>query len=186
MCDWPDPTKKPVIPVPYSEETMHGFEYQAAIHMLQEGMVEQGVELIKAVRDRYDGYRRNPWNEIECGSNYARSMASYAALLAYSGFEFDMPNLKIGFNPIVKGNFKCFWSLDSGWGIFERDNEAAHIKVLYGELKITRLALLFITAKSVHIDGVNVIFKTENGEIVFETPVLLKAGTSNAGISVIK
>ena len=168
MCDWPDPTKKPVIPVPYSEETMHGFEYQAAIHMLQEGMAEQGVELIKAVRDRYDGYRRNPWNEIECGSNYARSMASYAALLAYSGFRFDMPNFTIGFNPIVEGDFRCFWSLDSGWGTFERDNKTVSIKILYGELKITRLALPFLTPESIRIDGEDINFKTENGEIVFE------------------
>jgi len=168
MCDWPDPTKKPVIPVPYSEETMHGFEYQAAVHMLQEGMAVQGVELIKAVRDRYDGYRRNPWNEIECGSNYARSMASYAALLAFSGFRFDMPNFTIGFNPIVEGDFRCFWSLDSGWGTFERDNETVSIKILYGELKIARLALPFMTPISIRIDGEDINFKTENGEIVFE------------------
>ncbi len=179
MCDWPDQLKKPVIPVPYSEETMHGFEYQAAIHMLQEGMVEQGVELIKAVRDRYDGYRRNPWNEIECGSNYARSMASYAALLAFSGFMFDMPNLTIGFNPIVQGNFKCFWSLNSGWGVFERDDETVNLKVLYGELEIARIKLPFMNPKSVIIDDEKVYFMLENGEIIFDKPVSLKAGNKN-------
>ena len=64
---------------------MHGFEYQAAVHMIQEGMVEEGMTLIKAVRDRYDGEKRNPWNEMECGSNYARSMAAFAVLPAFSG-----------------------------------------------------------------------------------------------------
>ena len=179
MCDWPDPAKKPVIPVPYSEETMHGFEYQAAVHMLQEGMVEQGVELIKAVRDRYDGYRRNPWNEIECGSNYARSMASYAALLAFSGFVFDMPNQTIGFSPVVPGDFTCFWSLDCGWGTFETTGGTACIKVLYGELKVAQLTLPFTAPASIKTGGEAVNFKADGGQIVFETPVLLKAGANS-------
>ncbi len=182
ICEWPDPVKKPVIPVPYSEETMHGFEYQAAVHMLQEGLVKQGVELIKAVRDRYDGYRRNPWNEIECGSNYARSMASYAALLAFSGFMFDMPNLTVGFNPIEQGDCSFFWSLNSGWGLFERHSETVSIKVLYGELNISRLKLPFITLKSIIAGGAEIAFNVENGDAVFEKTVLLKAGTANGEI----
>lgn len=174
MCDWPDKTKKPRIPVPYAEETMHGFEYQAAIHMLQEGMVEQGVELIKAVRDRYDGYRRNPWNEMECGSNYARSMASYAALPTFSGFEFDMPNKTIGFNPIVKGDFKCFWSLGSGWGVFDRSGHTVKIKILYGTLHLARLNLPFMKPGGIEVNGLQVGHTVENGVIVFEKPMLLK------------
>ncbi len=150
ICDWPDLNKKPTIPVPYSRETMHGFEYQVATHMLQEGMIEEGIELIKAVRDRYDGYRRNPWNEIECGSNYARSMASYVALNAFSGFTFDMPNKLIGFNPIVKGDFKCFWSLDCGWGIFELNDTAVVIKVLYGHLSLKSIKLPFLINRKIN------------------------------------
>ena len=42
------------------------------------GRIEDGLKVVKAVRDKYDGRKRNPWNEIECGSNYARSMASFA------------------------------------------------------------------------------------------------------------
>ena len=60
---------------------MHGYEYQVACHMIQEGMVAEGLEVVQAIRDRYDGFKRNPWNEIECGNNYARSMASYALLI---------------------------------------------------------------------------------------------------------
>lgn len=87
--------------------------------MIQEGLVDQGLEIVQAVRDRYDGEKRNPWSEIECGSNYARSMASYALLNALSGFEFDMVRGMIGFDPVrMDGDtFRCFWSLDSGWGV---------------------------------------------------------------------
>ncbi|RME61552.1 MAG: hypothetical protein D6790_07615, partial [Caldilineae bacterium] len=89
ICAWPGGVRKPVIPAPYSQETMNGFEYAAASHMIMHGMVEEGMTCVEALRRRYDGERRNPWNEFECGSNYARSMASYALLLAFSGFRFD-------------------------------------------------------------------------------------------------
>ena len=114
ICEWPEGKYKPVIPITYASETMNGFEYQAAIHMIQEGMVDEGMQIVKAVRERYDGEKRNPWNEFECGSNYARSMASYALLNTFSGFEYDMVEGMIGFNPIETGDddFKCFWSLD--------------------------------------------------------------------------
>lgn len=84
--------------------------------MIQEGMVEEGLKLVRGVRDRYDGEKRNPWNEIECGSNYARSMAAFALLPAFSGMRFDMGRKELGFAPIVKGEFSCLWSLDSGFG----------------------------------------------------------------------
>jgi non-lysosomal glucosylceramidase len=176
ICEWPDASKKPTIPLTYAEETMHGFEYQVAIHMIQEGMIEQGVELIKAVRDRYNGERRNPWNEIECGSNYARSMASYAALLSFSGFEFDMPNHRIGFNPVIKGNCRYFWSLDSGWGLFEKENEQVSILLHYGELKITCLNLPFITPKKIMLNGVDLAYNLKNKEIIFESPITILTG----------
>ena len=97
---------------------MHGFEYQAASHLIMHGLVKEGLAMVQAVRDRYDGERRNPWNEIECGSNYARSMASYALLNAYSGLKFDMVRQEIGFAPAqtIGGRFQCFWSLGTAWG----------------------------------------------------------------------
>ncbi|MEZ4659689.1 MAG: GH116 family glycosyl hydrolase [Caldilineaceae bacterium] len=64
ICAWPEGTQKPLIPAPYSQETMNGFEYSAAIHMIMQGLVDEGMECIEAVRQRYDGERRNPWNEF--------------------------------------------------------------------------------------------------------------------------
>jgi len=125
ICDWPEGSVKPAVPLTYAEEAMNGFEYQAAIHMIQEGLVEEGLQVVKAVRDRYDGARRNPWNEFECGSNYARSMASYALLPALSGFEYDMTRGYIGFAPVPRERpYRCFWSLDSAWGVYEADGDA--------------------------------------------------------------
>jgi uncharacterized protein (DUF608 family) len=66
MASWPN-GGRPKIPFPYWSEVMTGFEYTAGIGMLYEGMEQKGLETIKNIRDRYDGQRRNPFDEAECG-----------------------------------------------------------------------------------------------------------------------
>lgn len=143
ICEWPEGANKPVIPIPYAEETMNGFEYAAACHMIHEGLEEEGLSIIKGVRDRYDGDKRNPWAEIECGNNYARSMASYALLLTYSGFKYNMVKHMIGFDPInIEDNYRVFWSIDGAWGTFEISNNTLHFNVLYGKkIKLSELGI---------------------------------------------
>ena len=55
ICEWNDPSQRPAIPIPYTEETMTGFEYALAGLMLQNHMEAHALEIISAVRDRYDG-----------------------------------------------------------------------------------------------------------------------------------
>jgi hypothetical protein len=178
ICAWPEGAQKPVIPAPYSQETMNGFEYSAAIHMIMTGMVEEGLECVAAVRRRYDGERRNPWNEFECGSNYARSMASYALLNAYSGFEFDMTQGMVGFNPLRSrdGFFRCFWSLDSGWGEFVLTPDTAEIFVHYGSLEVRKVRLPILsqcTSGGVNIEGEDVTYRQEGAEIILDEPAVI-------------
>jgi hypothetical protein len=171
ICDWPAGRYKPAVPLTYAEEAMHGYEYQAAIHMIQEGLVDEGLAVVKAVRDRYNGERRNPWNEIECGSNYARSMASYALLPALSGFEFDMVRRHVGFAPLLAPDaFRCFWSLDGAWGVYERAATRATLRVHHGMLELrsyadslldgaVRVEVAAMPASSFHRDGRALVFK---------------------------
>jgi len=151
ICAWPAHKHQPMVPVPYAQETMHGFEYAAAVHMIQAGLVSQGMQVVAAVRERYDGEKRNPWNEIECGSNYARSMASYSLLNAFSGFKFDMVKGLVGFDPIrtKQGRFRCFWSLDSGWGVFDMRPRKVELKVLQGSLQVKALSLPFLRGRRI-------------------------------------
>ena len=151
ICDWPEGKRKPLTPVPYSQETLHGCEYAAAAHMIQRGLLREGMKVVEAVRARYDGERRNPWNEFECGSNYARSLASYALLNAFSGFRFDMTRGLIGFHPIRtdNGRFRCFWSLDSAWGMFAVVPGRVTIEVKAGSLPLECLELPFLRGKEV-------------------------------------
>src|SRR5262249_38494055 len=58
----------------YSDEVWSGVESQGAAHLIYEGWVDRGLELVEAVRARHDGVRRNPWDEVECGHHYARAM----------------------------------------------------------------------------------------------------------------
>ncbi|MBQ7839349.1 MAG: hypothetical protein IJ390_02520 [Lachnospiraceae bacterium] len=159
MCEWPEHVEKPAIPLTYAQECMDGFQYQVAGHMIQEGMLEEGETLVKAIRGKYQGDNRNPWCEVECGGYYARSMASYALLLSYSGFTYDAAAGKIGFRPASgaypglrakDGAFRSFWSLDSGWGTVEYFPDGKIVlNVLYGKLELER----FVTGRSLAFAG---------------------------------
>ena len=140
ICSYPDGIRVPAIPVPYCEETMTGFEYALAGLMIACGYRAEGEEMVKAVRDRYDGEKRNPWNEIECGSNYARSMASYALMPIYSGFTFDMTEKYMGFDPI-NGEGSFLWSVGNTYGRVRISEEKCELLVLGEPLSLSSLGL---------------------------------------------
>ena len=120
ICDY-SRGKRPETPFPYFGELMTGFEYSAAVLMLYEGMLAEGVKAIESIRRRYDGERRNPWDEAECGYYYARPMASWSALLALSGFRYDGVKQSVTAKPLIHPDkFSCFWSAPSGWGTFSQ------------------------------------------------------------------
>jgi hypothetical protein len=150
--------------------------------MIQEGLVNEGIEIVKAIRNRYDGEKRNPWNEFECGSNYARSLASYTLLNAFSGFEFDAVNRVIGFNPAVIDNtgFRYFWSLGEAWGVFEKKSEKYSLTVHYGKLEVKIIRLPFLEAssvKNIQLDEVVTVFQTKNGDIIFDETLTVSKGS---------
>ncbi|NLG49754.1 MAG: hypothetical protein GX552_06555 [Chloroflexi bacterium] len=177
MCDWPEGRYKPAIPLTYAQETMTGFEYAGAIQMIQSGLVDEGMTCVEAIRERYDGEKRNPWNEFECGSNYARAMASYALLNAFSGFEFDMVRGLIGFRPIrmTDGRFRCFWSLGTGWGEVILQPSGAELRVLYGTLDVQRL-ILPVKAQTITLGNQTIPFTVEGDTLILAQPAHISAG----------
>jgi hypothetical protein len=105
----------------YFNECMNGFEYQAAGHMLWEGLLTEGLAVTRAVHDRYHASRRNPWNEVECGDHYARSMASYGVFLAACGFEYHGPKGHLGFAPrLTPEAFQAAFTTAEGWGTYSQ------------------------------------------------------------------
>lgn len=169
ICVYPDGTEKPKIPIPYCEETMTGFEYSFAGLLCSRGKIEDGLKVVRAVRDRFDGKKRNPWNEFECGSNYARSMASFSLIPILSGFEFDMPNHHIGFNPYLSGDFNCIWSLDGAWGDFRISDSEVKITLKEGEISLKSIALKNLNnVLKLTIDGKDIAFRFKSGIIYFD------------------
>ena len=137
MAAWPKGRLE--VPFPYFPESMTGFEYCAAVGMLYEGMTEDGLKCIKAIRNRFDGSKRNPFSEPECGHHYARSMASWAAVLALSDFHYSGVSKQISFTS-RPGNY--FWSNGYAWGTcrINPDGSVA-LNVLKGTLPLDTLII---------------------------------------------
>jgi hypothetical protein len=138
--------KGPAWAAGYFNECMNGFEYQVAGHMIWEGMLTEGLAITRAVHDRYHAARRNPWNEVECGDHYARSMASYGVFLAACGFEYDGPKRHIGFAPkLTPENFRTAFTAAEGWGSYqqrrEADSQSHSITVKHGQLRLRSVAI---------------------------------------------
>lgn len=168
ICDYPAGKPIPNIPIPYTQECMTGFEYAFAGLLISEGFIEEGLQVIRAVRDRYDGEKRNPWNEIECGSNYARAMASFALLPIFSGFTFDVPKKHIGFAPVIPGDFRCMWNLGTGWGDFVKEEAKYRILLTDGVLEVKSIFLGDVgKVKSVRVDGKEIPFTQEGSLLSF-------------------
>jgi hypothetical protein len=141
LCSWPQ-GDKPTLPFIYSDEVWTGIEYQVASHLIEEGFVNEGLTIVKAVRSRYDGRARNPWNEYECGNWYARAMASYSLLGALAGFRYSAVERTLWFGPQLKTrHFKSFFSTASGFGTIALEERSVTIQMVEGELPIEKLAL---------------------------------------------
>lgn len=136
MASWPKGRLK--IPFPYFAEVMTGFEYCAAVGMLYEDMEEDALTCIQAVRSRHDGAKRNPFSEVECGHHYVRSMASWASILAYSGFHYSGIEQSIQFTS-RPGSY--FWSNSYSWGICSVTDETVTLEVLKGTLNVKTIKI---------------------------------------------
>ena len=173
-CSWPDEAARPALPIRYHSQIMTGFEWAFAVHLVLAGMREQGEAVAAAIRDRYDGRKRNPWNEIECGSNYARAMAAYAMLQAYSGFRYDLVRGAISFHPVLPPPFQCFWSLGTAWGTFQRTADADAVRILHGAVTLHAIGL--DGDGPVTLNGAPVGGACANGEWRADAPLALRAG----------
>ncbi len=170
MCEYPENAVKPAIPVPYCQETMTGFEYAAAGLMLQEGLTEKAEEMIKAVRDRYDGRKRNPWNEIECGNNYSRAMAAFSFIPSYAGYRCDAVKGVMGFEPIRAGDTESLWFMGDSWGTVSITSGKTELRAVHGSISLKKLVLPY-EAAAITADGNGIGFTTDHDVICLDTPV---------------
>jgi non-lysosomal glucosylceramidase len=181
ICDYGKGTR-PHIPFPYWAEVMTGFEYSAATHMMYAGMVKEGVECVENIRARYDGERRNPWNEAECGHHYARAMAAWSGVLALSGFRYDGAMKEVEALPRWKAPaFQSIWMTATGWGMFQQSAGKTTLHVLSGRLPL-RSAIVPNGAASATLDGQKVPVKVTpvkgQSRLEFVEDILVAEGSS--------
>ena len=135
---YPDPAKRPAIPLSYGFEAWTGVEYTAAAGMFYVGLDKEAGQVIKDIRSRYDGFKRNPFNEEECGNHYVRAMASWSELLALSKFNYS--GVDKSFSVTAKpGNY--FWSNGYSWGNAAVSDDKVVIAVHYGKLEVQTIRL---------------------------------------------
>jgi uncharacterized protein (DUF608 family) len=144
-CTWPKGGRMSE-PVLYRDEIWTGIEYQVAAHLFHEGMIREGLSIIRGIHDRYDGKRHNPWNEVECGDHYARALSSWGCLTELAGFTYSGPAGRLGFTPRWQPEyFKCFFSAAEGWGSLRqkrREKEQENqIQMRHGRLSLRQVVV---------------------------------------------
>jgi len=158
MASWPKGRLK--VPFPYFSESMTGFEYVAAVGNMYEGQSKTGLKYIQSIRDRFDGRKRNPFDEPECGHFYARSMASWAAVVAESGFQYSGVDQSIEFTS-KPGTY--FWSNGYAWGTCQVTGKTATINVLSGKIELSKFTLTkvgSVKSKSIVLSAIGQNSKT--------------------------
>ena len=193
LCSWPK-GGRPSLPFVYSDEVWTGIEFQVAAHTIYEGLVEEGLAIVKGIADRYDGLRRNPWNEVECGSHYARALASWSVLLALSGYRYSAKDQRMTFAPLINAeNFRCFFAAGSGWGRYSQrikeSSLAVWLDVHHGQVPLRYLKLRNDTGTVLtvteltgpggrSITGHKLQVRGKDLQLDFGNPLVISAGSS--------
>ena len=153
------PHDRPERAFPYDNLVLCAFEYTAAVGMLYEGQIEPGLRVFEVVRERYDGLRRSPFNEAECGHHYARSMIAWAAVLALTGFHYSAVSKSMTFAARAGSHF---WSNGAAWGVCRQSTRngsvAVELEVLGGSVELSSFTL------------------TDVGEVGFDSPAAVRGG----------
>lgn len=126
-----------MLPFVYCDEVWTGIEYQVAAHLILKGYVTEGRTILRAIRSRYDGRVRNPFDEYECGHWYARSMAAYGLLQAYTGVRYDAVEKALHVRSCR--NSRSFLSTEHGFGTVTVQGEKVDVHVLHGTIDVQQI-----------------------------------------------
>ncbi|MAE61408.1 MAG: hypothetical protein CMJ49_08645 [Planctomycetaceae bacterium] len=144
MCTWPR-GGRPRVPYPYGTEVWTGLEYVVATQLVYAGRRGDAMRLVRAARARHDGWRRNPFNEFECGHHYARAMSAWGLVIAMSGFEYSAADGVIGFDAAGKKKKRWFFATGDAWGTVTQRPSAGGIEVelhvMGGEMGLRAITL---------------------------------------------
>jgi uncharacterized protein (DUF608 family) len=135
LCTWPN-GEMPSLPFVYSNEVWTGIEYQVAAHLIMHNEVDKGLDIVKEVRNRYDGIKRNPYDEFEWGHWYARAMSSYSLLQALTGVRYDAVSKILYIDSKIGDDFTTFLSTESGFGNVGLKDGKPFVDIKSGKLDV--------------------------------------------------
>ncbi len=135
LCTWPH-GGEPTLPFIYSNEVWTGIEYQVAAHLAMCGESTAALEIVTAARARYGGETRNPFNEYECGHFYARALASWTLLQAWSGARYDAVTRRLHVRKPVDPDGRTFIATATGYGIVVWESGLPSLEVRAGTIPI--------------------------------------------------
>lgn len=138
LCSWPR-GEKPALPFVYSDEVWTGIEYQVASHLILMGHVDEGLRIVEACRNRYAGWQRNPFDEYECGHWYARALASYSLLQAFTGVRYDAWEQVLYLDPRIQGDFQVFLATNTGYGLAGTQDGIPFVRTISGEIPVKEI-----------------------------------------------
>jgi non-lysosomal glucosylceramidase len=180
LCTWPH-GGRPAVPIRYADEVWTGSEYQVAAHCFREGLDREGRAVLEAPWARYDGRRRNPFNEIECGDHYARSLAGWSVLQALAGFSHDGPAGAYTFRRPQTSDISVPFLASSGWGVFSQRGDELVISCAGGRLELRRVTVVDEPAEyDARVDGTAVPSRRAGCGIEFPGGIRLIAGQALA------
>jgi len=151
VCTWPK-SKHLDEGVLYRDEVWTGSEYQVAGNLIADGMVTEGLAIVRGIEERYQPSKRNPFNEVECGDHYSRALSSWAVYLGLLGMKYHGPKGEMEFGPVVNENeFAAAFTAAEGWGMVRqlrgqgRDQthrQSSAVEVRWGQLRLKKCAVL--------------------------------------------
>jgi uncharacterized protein (DUF608 family) len=139
------PNGLPEHPAPYWCEAWTGLEYVYAMGLAQHGEAALATDVAASVRERFDGARRNPFDESECGHHYARALSSWGLIVALTGFSYDGRSGVMSFGA-PQTPALWFWSGGGAWGTVRQSfdasgNRTAVLEVLHGSIRMERVLI---------------------------------------------
>lgn len=183
MCSWPD-GGRPEVPTRYADEVWSGIEYQVASHLRHEGFFDEAERILHGLWARHDGRKRNPYNEIECGDHYARSLAGWSVLEAYTGQQFDAVTRSLRLRPSPgDGEWVVPFVIDGGWGRIRVAERTARVEVAHGRLELRELMLRDVhwAGSDARLDGTEIPVAgadaPDGTRFAFDPPAVVDAGS---------
>jgi uncharacterized protein (DUF608 family) len=138
------PGRKPTLSTCRNVQAMApwtGIEYPLASMMLDFGLVGEAQDVVRTIHERYLRAGRF-WNHVECGNHYYRAMASWAILLASTGFKVDAPRGRVTIAPPLRQTrLRAPWVSATGWGTFEEADKSFRLECRSRSLALKELAI---------------------------------------------